>query len=210
MASRDFSIDCSNCSRIHRSLTGWQSQLRHRDVVPARQATWLATWLAGPYDSPMPDCRSWLYPPVRDLWIRLLMSALCAAEFLQCVMRQCSGSVSARWICSASVALTIKKKVSIWSAPCSWNREHHRIHLSFLNHTVGKGTLPIEHSDSRYHRLQHNVRIVRCTEGVVTQGVTKRCLFCLSWLTSYMSTNAGGGGVAGSQPMSTAVHMEPR
>jgi hypothetical protein len=44
------------------------------------------------------------------------------------------------------------------------------------------------------------------------QGVTKRCR--LSWLTysitpSYMSPNAGGG-VAGSQPMSTAVLMEPK
>jgi hypothetical protein len=27
---------------------------------------------------------------------------------------------------------------------------------------------------------------------------------------SYMSTNAGGGGVAGSQPISTAVHMETK
>jgi hypothetical protein len=40
-------------------------------------------------------------------------------------------------------------------------------------------------------------------------GVTKRCR--LSWLTksalAYMSLNAGG--VAGSQPMSTAVHMGP-
>ncbi len=43
------------------------------------------------------------------------------------------------------------------------------------------------------------------------QGVTKRC--CLSWLAdiapSYMSLNAGrGGGVAGSQPMSTAVYTK--
>jgi hypothetical protein len=38
-------------SRIHRSLTGGKGQLRHRDVVPARQAT----WLAGRYDNPMPE-----------------------------------------------------------------------------------------------------------------------------------------------------------
>ncbi len=39
-----------------------------------------------------------------------------------------------------------------------------------------------------------------------TQGVAKRCR--LSWLTN--SPNAGGGGiVAGSQPMSTAVHRSP-
>ncbi len=48
---------------------------------------------------------------------------------------------------------------------------------------------------------------------LVLAGVTKRCR--LYWLTntvapSYMSPNAGGGGVAGSQPMSTAVHMEPK
>jgi hypothetical protein len=49
----------------------------------------------------------------------------------------------------------------------------------------------------------------------LTRGVTKRRR--LSWLTntapSYMSPNAGDGrrrGVAGSQPMSTAVHMEPK
>jgi hypothetical protein len=34
---------------------------------------------------------------------------------------------------------------------------------------------------------------------------------CLCWpiARSYMSPNAGGGGVAGSQPMSTAVHRSP-
>ncbi len=41
------------------------------------------------------------------------------------------------------------------------------------------------------------------------QGVTKRCR--LSWLTNralvYTSPNAGGWGVAGSQPISTAVHI---
>ncbi len=51
-----------------------------------------------------------------------------------------------------------------------------------------------------------------CANAVgLNQGVTKRCR--LSWLThiapSYMSPNAGGGGggVTGSQPMSTAVRM---
>jgi hypothetical protein len=44
------------------------------------------------------------------------------------------------------------------------------------------------------------------------QGVTKRCL--LSWLTNSTPVyepkcgGMGGGEVAGSQPMSTAVHME--
>ncbi len=45
----------------------------------------------------------------------------------------------------------------------------------------------------------------------VIQGVTKRCR--LSWLTkiapSYMSPKWGEGGVAESQPMSTAVHRSP-
>jgi hypothetical protein len=44
------------------------------------------------------------------------------------------------------------------------------------------------------------------------QGVTKGCR--LSWLTNsalvYEPKCRGGGGVAGSQPMSTAVHMEPK
>ncbi len=45
------------------------------------------------------------------------------------------------------------------------------------------------------------------------QGVTKRCR--LSWLTNSAlvyepKCGGGGGGVAGSQPMSTAVHMEPK
>jgi hypothetical protein len=45
------------------------------------------------------------------------------------------------------------------------------------------------------------------------QGVTKRCR--LSWLTKsalvYEPKCGGKGwGVAGSQPMSTAVHMEPK
>ncbi len=42
------------CSRIHRSVTGGGGgwiQLRHRVVVPARQAT----WLAGRYENPMPE-----------------------------------------------------------------------------------------------------------------------------------------------------------
>jgi hypothetical protein len=45
-----------------------------------------------------------------------------------------------------------------------------------------------------------------------TQGITKRCR--LSWLTNsalVYEPNAGGWGrVAGSQPMSTAVYMEPK
>jgi hypothetical protein len=46
------------------------------------------------------------------------------------------------------------------------------------------------------------------------QGVTKRCR--LSWMTNsalvYEPKCRGveGGGVAGSQPMGTAVHMEPK
>jgi hypothetical protein len=44
------------------------------------------------------------------------------------------------------------------------------------------------------------------------QGVTKRCR--LSLLTNsalvYEPKCGGGGEVAGSQPMSTAVHMEPK
>jgi hypothetical protein len=52
--------------------------------------------------------------------------------------------------------------------------------------------------------------LVRCG-----QGFTKRCVLCLGLpiAPSYMSPNAGGegGGVAGSQPMSTgtAVHRSP-
>ncbi len=46
----------------------------------------------------------------------------------------------------------------------------------------------------------------------LTQGATKRC--CRSLLTKSalvsMSSNAGGGGVAGSQPMSTAVYNAKR
>jgi hypothetical protein len=48
---------------------------------------------------------------------------------------------------------------------------------------------------------------MRVTEDF-NQGVTKRCrVVYLGWPIepSYMSPNAGGGGVAGSQPMSTAV-----
>jgi hypothetical protein len=44
-----------------------------------------------------------------------------------------------------------------------------------------------------------------------TQGVTKRCR--LSWLTNsalvYEPKCGGGGGVAGSHPISTAVHRSP-
>ncbi len=44
------------------------------------------------------------------------------------------------------------------------------------------------------------------------QGVTKRCR--LSWLTKsalvYEPNGCGGGGVAGSQPMSAAVQTEPK
>ncbi len=43
------------------------------------------------------------------------------------------------------------------------------------------------------------------------QGVTKRCR--LSWLTNsalVYEPKCGGERVAGSQPMSTAVHMEPK
>jgi hypothetical protein len=44
------------------------------------------------------------------------------------------------------------------------------------------------------------------------EGVTKRCR--LSWLTNsalvYESICGGRGGVAGSQPMSTSVHMVPK
>jgi hypothetical protein len=46
----------------------------------------------------------------------------------------------------------------------------------------------------------------------IYQGVTKRCR--LSWLTNsalvYEPKCGGGEGVAGSQPMSAAVHMEPK
>ncbi len=38
-------------SRIHRSMTGGLSQLQHRVVVSARQAT----WLVGLYDNPMEE-----------------------------------------------------------------------------------------------------------------------------------------------------------
>ncbi len=41
----------SYCSRIHRSMTGEYSQLRHRVVVPACKAT----LPAGQYDIPMPE-----------------------------------------------------------------------------------------------------------------------------------------------------------
>ncbi len=41
---------------------------------------------------------------------------------------------------------------------------------------------------------------------------SKRDVVYLSWpiAPSYMNPTAGGRGVAGSQPMSTAVHMEPK
>ncbi len=45
------------CSQIHRSLIWAKSQLRHRLSYRPDNKTTL--------------CRSWLYPPVRDLWIRL-------------------------------------------------------------------------------------------------------------------------------------------
>ncbi len=55
-------------SRINISWLGRWSKLRHRVVVPARQATW-----AGGPCSTTTLCRSWLslYPPVTVLWIRL-------------------------------------------------------------------------------------------------------------------------------------------
>jgi hypothetical protein len=43
------------------------------------------------------------------------------------------------------------------------------------------------------------------------QGTTKRCR--LSWLINsalVYEPKCGGGGLAGSQPMSTAVHMDPK
>jgi hypothetical protein len=45
-----------------------------------------------------------------------------------------------------------------------------------------------------------------------SRGVTKRCRLYLGRpiAPSYMSPNGGGGGVAWSQPMSTAVHIEPK
>ncbi len=56
-----------------------------------------------------------------------------------------------------------------------------------------------------------------CSKGPsmhhIGQGVTKRCrLQYLGWLApSYMSPNSGGeGGVAGSQPLSTALHSSPK
>ncbi len=70
------------------------------------------------------------------------------------------------------------------------------------------------------HRIQWLQTITAClppsTPSVLTteQGVTKWCR--LSWLTNSdpiyePSPNAGGGGgVAGCQPMSTAVHRSPR
>ena len=62
-------------------------------------------------------------------------------------------------------------------------------------------------------------RVIKGQNGEINQlidrqqGVTKRC--SLSWLTNSALVNepkCGGGGkkVAGSQPMSTAVHMEPK
>jgi hypothetical protein len=54
--------------------------------------------------------------------------------------------------------------------------------------------------------------IVEGISVVETQGVTKRCR--LSWLTNralvYEPKCGVTGGVAGSQPMSTAVHREPK
>jgi hypothetical protein len=44
-----------------------------------------------------------------------------------------------------------------------------------------------------------------------SQEVTKRCRYLGRPIApSYTSPNAGGGGVAGSSPMSTAIHMEPK
>ncbi len=65
---------------------------------------------------------------------------------------------------------------------------------------------------SRFSRRVRYRRIAGDAVGC-EQGLTKRC--GLSWLTnsapSYMSPpNVGGGGGVRSQPMSTAVHMEPK
>ncbi len=56
-------------SRIHRSLTGGLSQLRHRIGVPARQPCSLACR----FDNPMPELT---LSSVRDVWIRLQNSRL--------------------------------------------------------------------------------------------------------------------------------------
>jgi hypothetical protein len=54
--------------------------------------------------------------------------------------------------------------------------------------------------------------MLRAQAGAMPSGVIKRCR--LSWLTNsafvYEPKCGGGGGVAGSQPMSTAVHMGPK
>jgi hypothetical protein len=49
-------------------------------------------------------------------------------------------------------------------------------------------------------------------EDNFAQGVSKKMSSILARpiAPSYVSPNAGGRGVAGSQPMSTAVHMEPK
>jgi hypothetical protein len=53
--------------------------------------------------------------------------------------------------------------------------------------------------------------IVKHLSEGYNKGVTKKCR--LSWLTNSALVrvyDVGDGGVAGSQPMSTAVHMEPK
>ncbi len=62
-----------------------------------------------------------------------------------------------------------------------------------------------ERVETRVNKWQEEIAKV-----IYLQGVIKRCR--LSLLTNsapapYTSPNAGGGGVAGSQPMSTAVHI---
>jgi hypothetical protein len=79
---------------------------------------------------------------------------------------------------------------------------------------------PPPSTHTHIHIIESTVRIVRILRTAlvgIMQGVTKRCR--LSWLTIsslllYMSPNAWGEGegvhFAGSQPMSTAVHMEAK
>ncbi len=62
-------------------------------------------------------------------------------------------------------------------------------------------------------KMRTEMKVVKTTldEGA-EQGVTKRCR--LSWLTNsalvYEPKCGGGGEVAGTQPMSKDVHMEPK
>jgi hypothetical protein len=82
---------------------------------------------------------------------------------------------------------------------------------------IGKGTelVLLSYNDMTVLDLQVTFKIFLVSLRF-SQGVTTRCR--LFWLTNsslvhtYMSPNAGegGGGVMGSQPMSTAVHMEPK